>query len=58
MITFFASGNFELYADGYKIANFIYLNDCMEWIRNHYEEHKEFIVISGDTGEVYFEIDR
>ena len=58
MITFFASGKFDLYCDGYKIAQFVYLNDCMEYIRNHYSECDEFFVCNGDTGEVLFEIDK
>ena len=58
MVKIYATGNFELHCDGYKVANFVYLEDCMEYIRNHYNDCFEFMVSNGDTGEIYFEIIR
>ena len=60
MIKFYATRNFVLYCDGhfYRKAEFVYLDDCIEYIQKHYNEHSSFLVSSGDTGEVYFEIIR
>ena len=59
-IEYYATGNFVLHCDDHiwRIAEFVYLKDCMEYIKEHYNDYSRFLVSSGDTGEVYFEIIR
>lgn len=57
-ITIHASGNFDLYGDGHRVASFVYLEDCMQFITMNYNKYDCFDVTSGDTGEVYFTVEK
>lgn len=56
-INLYATGNYDVYADGYRIGTLVEMNDCvlmiMEYIQRGYTN---FMVSSADTGEIYFEI--
>ena len=56
-INLYATGNYDVYADGFRIGTLVEMNDCvfmiMEYIQRGYTN---FVVSSADTGEIYFEI--